>query len=244
MSNELLIFITIFSRFFGFFVLSPLFSKQGIPHWVGAILALSCSLLLFPPLSTQIHIVIENPSLLSLQIVQEIFLGYLIGFLFAIIFEAAALAGQIVGSLTGFSAVELLHPLYNTPYPLMAKFFSISIFTLFLSMDFHHLLLHILYGSFFTTPIATQSILESSSQIFQQAISYAFVPLTFLSMLIIFFAAIARFLPNLQIFWIGFPLQIIIGLLSIALAFKFFSSILQDNIYTMLTSLRKIFFSL
>lgn len=224
--------LLLFARFAGFFLFSPLFSDKGIPKSIRLGLAFVCSLILAPPLSARHPFTFENPSLLALQMLQEGAIGYLMGFLFSLLFEAAAFAGQLVGTTMGFSATELLDPAATSSHPLMARLFSLVACALFFALDLHHPLLRLLYGSFeaipplrypFTYETAFAAI-QGTSLLFQQALTFATFPLTLLLALIALFAILSRFLP---IFWIGFPLQLLVGLLAIAAGMSLFSPLLE-----------------
>lgn len=245
MSNELSLFFVLFARLFGFFLISPLFPKGGIPVWVRFSLTLSCSLVLLPPLSTQLTLVIENPALYGLELLKETAIGYLLGFLFSLLFESVAFAGQVLGTLTGFSATELLDPLANAKIPLLSQLFVLTLFALFLALDLHHALLRLLFDSYLTIPSSMPyGIIEATTRLFHHALAYAFFPLSLLLIVILCFAIIARFFPSLQIFWTGFPLQLLIGIGGIAFAISFFGHILQGAFYELWSIAKKILFSL
>ena len=236
MSNNLTLFILLASRFCGFFLLSPLFSGRAIPKNIRCGLSLACTLLLAPPLLSQHTPILEEPLLLSLQVIKELAIGYLLGFIFSLIFEAAAFAGQVVGTLMGLSATELLDPLSSQQHPLMARLFSLFLFTLFVSLDLHHPLLRLLYESFQTLPVNSypfsfetiRGVIEASGLLFHQALSFAIFPLTVLLSLIALFALISRFFP---VFWIGFPLQVFIGLIAVSTGIAFFAPLLENAFY-------------
>lgn len=245
MSNELLLFFSLFARNAGFFVLSPLFARHAIPVWVRFGLALCCSLLLLPPLSAHLSLTPEHPILFATRMLQEVAVGYLLGFLFSLLFEAAAFAGQIVGTLTGFSATELLDPLSNNEHPLISRLFALTLFALFFALDLHHVLLRLLFESYTTLPPnAALATVEAAGKLFTQALSYALFPMALLFLVILCFAIIARFFPALQIFWTGFPIQLLIGFGAIAFAVGFFSQVLQGAFNEFLSIARKVLFPL
>ena len=153
MSNELTLFLLLIARFSGFFLLSPLFSGRAIPSNIRLGLAIACSLLIAPPLWNQHIFTIEAPAFLAMHIVKELAIGYLLGFVFALLFEAAAFAGQVVGTLMGFSATELLDPLSSSQHPLMARFFSLVLpFSPFFSHS-----ISITHSYVYSTIVLTQS---------------------------------------------------------------------------------------
>ncbi|MCC5833026.1 MAG: flagellar biosynthetic protein FliR [Chlamydiales bacterium] len=249
MSNELILFFALFARNAGFFLLSPLFTKRNIPVWVRLGVAFSCSLILLPPLTSELILKSEDPLLFATRMIQEIAVGYLLGFLFSLLFEAAAFAGQVVGTLTGFSATELLDPFYNSEHPLISRLFTLILFALFFALDLHHICLRLLYESYKAFPpnAALENIfgiIEAFGRLFTYALSYAFFPMVMLLPLILCFAILARFLPFLQMFWTGFPLQLLIGFGAIALAAGFFGQILQGAFNEFLSIARKVLFPL
>ncbi|MCH9610564.1 MAG: Flagellar biosynthetic protein FliR [Chlamydiales bacterium] len=235
--------LLIFARLLGFFLLSPLFAKRNIPSSVRFGLAAVCSLLLAPPLTLKLQFDIDSP-LFWITFGKELILGYALGFLFSLLFEAAALTGQIIGTMGGFSITELFGAgMHNS---IFAKFFSLTLFTLFLATDLHHILLRFLYESFDTIAILPNGLhlATSSSAIFWNAFSYAFVPFLALSLLLVCFAIIARSVPDLQIFWVGFPLQLLIAILTITIALSSFGEILQKAFFEFLTLAKRLFFPL
>lgn len=190
-------------------------------------------------------ITVENPIFFTTQIIQEVAVGYLLGFLFSLLFEAAAFAGQLVGTMTGFSATELLDPSSNSSQPLISRLFVLTLFALFLALDLHHALLRLLYESYTTIPPnLTLGIVEASGRLFTHALSYALFPVTVLFIVILCFAILARFFPALQIFWTGFPIQLLIGMGAIAFAIGFFGQILQGAFNEFWSLAKNLFFPL
>jgi flagellar biosynthesis protein FliR len=228
--------ILLFARLSGFFLLSPLFSDKAIPKTIRLGFAAACSLLIAPPLWGQLHFTIEHPLLFSIQLLKEIAIGFLIGFLFSLLIEAAAFAGQLVGTLMGFSATELFDPLSSTSHPLLSRFFSLFVFTLFLTLDLHHLLLRLLYESFEALPLNIPlfthttifAIIDASQLLFHFALEFAIFPLIALLLLLAIFALLSRFFP---IFWIGFPFQLYIGLIALGASAVFIPPLLEHTFF-------------
>jgi len=249
MSNEFSLFFLLFARISGFFLISPLFSHKVVPVTVRLGLALVSSLLLTPPLSFQFNFTIDLPLLFALQIGKEIAIGYLLGFLFSLIIEAGAFAGQLVGTLMGFSATELLDPLATEQHPLLARTFSIILLTLFLALDLHHPLLRLLFESFELLPVGdfpfnhqiVIRIVEATTRMFHIALEFAAFPLLMLLSLVAVFALLSRFFP---IFWVGFPIQLLVGLTALALSIGYFAPILERAFYQFWELGRNLFFQL
>ncbi len=240
-----MIFLAMLARISGFFLISPFFSQKQIPIYVRFGLTLVCSFLLAPMMTTLPKI----ESLPVLIMVKEVIIGYLLGFLFSLIFEAAAMAGQVIGTMSGFSATELVDPGADSK-PLFGKLFTLCLFLLFLASDFHHLLLRFLFESFTWVPVGPISktmllgMAQAASHLFQMTLSFAIIPMVLLGVVITCFAILTRFLPELPIFWIGFPFQMIIGIFALALALTFFNDILKNGFFELMSLTKRFLFSL
>ncbi len=242
-SNIWPFFLLIFSRLSGLFVFSPLFSEKGVSFLVRLSLSLACSLSLTPFLMGTFSYSFEKPLYFALDLLKEGMLGFVIGWIFALLFESAAFAGQFLGVLMGLSATEILDPNSNASSPLLGRFFALFTLTLFLILDLHHPLLRLLYESYHSFPLKyplTQTTafgcIEISNLLFQNALGFAFIPLTMLFSLILIFALLSRFMP---IFWIGFPLQLIVGLSSLGLSVKYFAPMLEHSFYQSINLVKK-----
>lgn len=240
------LFFLLFSRCLGFFLFSPLFAQRGLSALIRLGLACTFTLLLAPPLLTHTETIFHEPLIFSLDIFKELFIGFLIGFLISLLFEAAAFAGQWIGTLMGFSATEILDPRSNSSHPLMATFFSLSLFTLFIALDLHHTLLRFLYGTFQQIPLQhlkfnqqlIETLIVASGMVFKYALNFSLLPLLFLLPLLALFAFISRFFP---LFWIGYPIQQLVGLSVLIVSITYFSPILEQFFYDILCLITRIF---
>ena len=234
-----------FARLCGFFLFSPLFMRKNRSIGIRLGLAILSTVILTPLLSHTSPTLPTLPTpLFWMTALKELSMGYLLGFLFSLLFEAAALAGQIIGNMAGFSTADLLSN--ASTEGLLARCFPLTLFALFFAYDLHHPLLRLLFESFGLFPILPNGLYlaEASSQLFSQALIYAFFPFLALSLLLLTFVVMARALPELQIFWIGFPLQITTGLLSVAIGVTFFGGSLQKAFFEFLTLVKRLFFAL
>lgn len=229
MHSELI--LCLFARLLGFFFVSPLFTTRSVPLITRALFAATLTLLFAPLLITNAPQLPQTP--LALLLIGEVAIGYFLGFLFALILEAATLAGEVVGTLGGFSAVELLDPVSLTGMPIFGKVFGLIVLVLIVATDLHHALLRTLYESFFLIPAGAFSfpktvlwtLIEGGSGLFVMALSYAFAPFVVLSLFLLLLALISRALPTLPIFWLSFPMQLLLGLLATAASFAAFPEI-------------------
>jgi flagellar biosynthetic protein FliR len=224
--------ILLLARFCGFFLFSPLFFK--IIPIIRLGLAIGCSLVMVPLLFQQKEVPIQQPILLGFIVFKELLTGYLVGFLVSLIVEGAAFTGQLIGVLMGLSATELLDPLVNSTHPLLSRFFSLAAFTLFFALDLHHQLIQLLYQTLKTIPLSEsmlsletiKGVILAGSSLLYLILDFAFFPLVLLLSLLFIFALISRFFP---IFWVGFPVQLLIGFLAIHASAHLFAPFIKNS---------------
>jgi len=244
MSEHWPAFFLLFARLSGFFLLSPFFSTQALPKMIRLGVALAVSLLLAPPFFVKFQWQLNYDLLWLIDVLKELLIGYLVGFIFSLFVEAAAFTGQWIGTLMGFSATELLEPLSTTSHPLLSRFFTLIVFTLFFALDLHHPLLKLLFESYDTFPLKSPifnqntllGALESAPLLFQKALQFALFPLLILLSLMAVFALLARFLP---IFWIGFPLQLLVGFLAIGVSVGWLAPTIEKSFFQLLDIVKK-----
>ncbi len=245
------VLLILFARVLGFFLLSPLLSLIPFPPLArfGLTVAVTC---LLAPLFAEVQSFSLSSGLFLLTLLKEFFLGYLLGLILSLLLESAALAGQLIGTLSGFSATELLNPSATVSHPLWSKLFTLFVASLLFTLDLHHEILKILFNSFSIFPMQSpllqekviQTITETFTYFFHAAFQFAALPLLFLSLLLIIFALAAKMLPEFPIFWLGFPFQIIVGIGTLAIAITFFSDTLQNTFFHLRHLIERIFFDL
>jgi len=128
-------------------------------------------------------------------------------------------AGQAIAGSMGLSMANMIDPnLGNVPS--LSQFFLIIGTLLFLSLGGHLIMISVLYSSFDLIPIAKGgfsiemilALLIWSSQIFSGAVVIAFPILIGLLLVNSLLGLVSRAAPSLNVFAIGFPALIPLGL--------------------------------
>jgi|GEM_PF-2446532 len=251
MFDKFFLIILLFTRSGAIFLFSPLFFKKSISWPIRLLLTLLFTITILPLVSN-----FEALSALSTfekgaLVFKEFLIGYLLGTLFAFILEGAAFAGQMVAVLAGFSATELMSPNENHN-PILSKAFVIFIATLILALDLHHIFVFFLYDTFsimaadgFT--ISQNSYLEtvqSGSYFFRHGLDYAFIPLVMLLALLTLFIVFSKFNMQIPIFWIGFPIQLLVGMFALTIFFPLSGALLQTIVSEIYHLAKKVVFSI
>ena len=168
----------------------------------------------------------------------EVVIGLAIGFSLQFAYSAALLGGEVISNAMGLGFAALANPLGGQPSPAISQLLSILAIFLFLGFDGHLLFIHSIastYASFppGVTPLPRsffESLLQFSGQMFSSGLSIAFPLAAALIILQLVMAVISRSAPTLNLFAVGLPATLLVGLVLLALS----APTIADIIYQVL----------
>lgn len=248
-SQDTIFLIYILMRVIGLFGISPLLSNAGIPMRIKAFLTVIITLLisftLYPDYrgANARYLLAEltegSQSLLIPVIItclKELLMGYLIGFCFTILFESLLFAGQVTGFMVGFSMARLIDPVSGTSQAVLSQLFVIISSLIILCTDLHHVFFQTLSHSFRYAPLGTVDInhkiytdfTQGTGRIFVYGIRFSVIPYVVLFLIIVGLGFLAKVMPELNVFMLGFALKILIGFYTLIIAIGFFPPLIQQ----------------
>lgn len=238
------LFILVLVRMSGIFVVAPIFAAKNFPTYMKIGFAGITSLLIVSTIPNAAASFYNNSLLMySVVVFKEFIVGLLIGFIAYMIFNAIYMAGEIIDMQMGFGVVNIMDPISNVQVPLTGNFYYILSLLIFLMADGHHLLISALFKSYETLPIGKAQFSTELLTTMIRLISDIFVigfkiaaPIV-LAMLItdIGLGILTKTMPQLNVFVVGMPLKIFIGLLIMMLTIPAFISImdvLKQGVYS------------
>ncbi|NMA94756.1 MAG: flagellar type III secretion system protein FliR [Clostridiales bacterium] len=242
------IFILIFFRVMGLFIISPIFSRQNIPTYWKILFSVFLSYILFSLQAYNTPLYIHNVVGLMFLIIKELFLGFIFGYITTVVFSAILLSGQLIDSQIGFGMVNILDPHNNIQVPLLGNFNNIIALLLFLIIDGHHQIVNLLVISFDMIPIGQVELTADIFHVLVIIFKKAFELAVTLSLPIIGAALITegvlglmtRSIPQINIFAIGIPLKIFIGLFTLFIFIPALISTLGHSFMDMLDDMKNI----
>ncbi|MCX7885533.1 MAG: flagellar biosynthesis protein FlhB [Caloramator sp.] len=211
-------------RIMAMLILSPIFSLKQIPSAVKVGLSLIISMLISPSLA---KIQSSLPYTLTELIVAvgfEILIGASIGYVATLIFNSIRVAAQFMDFTIGFSMAQYYDPSTAGNSTPLERFFNWLAIMIFLTFNFHHVILSAIIKSFQVIPVNIISInfnyffaiLSVFSKSFLIAIQLA-APIVIVIFITDFtLGLISRSVPQLNIFMLSLPIKILVGLLAIA----------------------------
>jgi flagellar biosynthetic protein FliR len=233
-------FIFIFLRMSAMIVMIPIFGDRTVPARVKAGLALLISMLIFPFVRTQVPLV-ERLDFLPLVtgMTGEILIGLTIGFTARFVFAGVQFAGELVGLQMGFSIANIIDPITSAQVSIIAEFQYLFAMLIFLMVDAHHIFLSAMVESYrIIHPLAFHfsgalmgAILDYSRDVFIVAVKVSAPIIAALIFTSVGLGIVARTVPQINIFIVGFPLQIAVGLIFLGLTMPVFLKVLEGYFF-------------
>jgi flagellar biosynthetic protein FliR len=208
-----------FFRVSSMFISIPVFSGNSIPPQVKVLVGLLITLAILPGLPPQPVIAVFSFEGWMVTL-QQIAIGISAAFILQMVFSIMMFAGQTIAYSMGLGFANMVDPTTGVQVPVIAQLFVISSSLLFLTVDGHLLMIEMLAQSFHSLPVAKLGIDKAdlwrivawSSQIFADGVLLSLPIMATLLFVNISFGVAAKAAPQLQIFGVGFPITIILGM--------------------------------
>ncbi len=236
LQNVTFFFLTL-ARIISFLAVSPFFGNRTFLITARISLALLLTILLFPMVVDVAPLHQTTGSFIELFLIaaKEVLAGLILGFAAQFIFWAVRMAGQIISFLIGFSIVNSFNPDVMEQMPIIAQLKWLLAMVLFLVMDGHFLLLEGLAKSFQWIPLLQVNFSGSlvdyfvrlTGEVFVIAIQISAPILVTIFMTNVSLAMLARMVPQMNVFILGFPLTISLGILTLMITLPAFLVVWQ-----------------
>jgi flagellar biosynthetic protein FliR len=188
---------------------------------------------------------IDNAGMFLAAMVMEIVVGFTIGFVAYVVFAAIQLAGQLMDMQMGFGIVNVVDPLSGTQIPLMGNLTQTLALLMYLVIDGHHYLLQALIQSYQIVPVMGLNLggsffdllMTIAAQMFVIAVKIAAPIIIAVLVADIAMGFVARTVPQMNVFIVGLPLRILVGLITLMLmmpVYLWVFSILFSRFFTYL----------
>ena len=236
---ELERFLFVFFRVGALILFVPVLGSRQIPSSMKIGFILFLSIVIFPLVQDRPMPEPQGIFELSTFLISDVTIGLGIAFIARLIFTAVQIAGTVVDFQMGFGVVNVLDPQTDTQVSVTAQFHNIIAVLIFLVIDAHHFIIQAIVESFFIinpaeinfASITPGYMLYLFSATFTTAVKIAAPIMAILFFLSVGLGLVARTVPQMNVFIVGFPLQIGVGLLMVGLSISFFNMLVQQQVY-------------
>lgn len=208
------------------FVAAPVFGNVSVPLQVRVVLAGAIGVLVLG-----MHDITPPPQVFAvatfLSIAAEALVGLALGFILQIAFAAPLIAGELIGGSMGIGFANMIDPNSGRSSPAIGQFLSILLTLLFLSIDGHLVLVDTVARSYTALPPGAAWMAPDQLRDIALFGGYAFftglllaLPVGFLLLCLnLVVGMISRSAPALNLFSIGLPASLAVGVIAMAAAF-------------------------
>jgi len=211
-----------FFRIAGLLMTAPVIGTRTVPVRIRISIAVLITVVIFPVLP-EIRAIDPTSAEGVLISVQQVMIGISMGLCMRVVFVALELAGQAIGQLMGLMLASMVDPANGNQVPIIGQFYLLLATLLFLAVDGHLMMIHVLAESFNSMPIGSASMSANSAwevliwtgSILKTAVVIALPAIVSLLIVNLSFGVMTRSAPQLNIFAVGFPIMIILGVLII-----------------------------
>ena len=223
---DILIYALVFARVGAMVMTLPALGEAMIPPRVRLMLALALVILLAPIVGDTYPVgATQKPIVLVGLIGLETVTGLAIGMLLRMVMTAVGTAGNIIAMQSGLAFAQTFDPSQQTQSALVSTFLSLLALVLIFAADLHHLLIAGIKQSFVLFPPGkllptgdfAKLAVETVSEAFTLGLQMASPFLVFGLILYGASGVVAKLMPQVQIFFLAMPLNILAGFILLAL---------------------------
>ena len=215
------VFLLVFSRLGAMLMMMPAIGENGIPARVRLIMALLLTLIIMPLVAGSYGKLPDTVVGTATLIVFEIAVGIFIGMAARLIMSALHVAGNIIAMQMSLAFAQNVDPTQGHQGALVATFLNLLAVALIFAADLDHLLIAAMRDSYDLFKPGQYLPVGDFSKMAVETFSHAFrlglqLSAPFLVFGLVFYmgiGVISRLMPQIQIFFIAMPANIMLGLL-------------------------------
>jgi flagellar biosynthetic protein FliR len=217
-------FMLAFARIGAMVMLMPGLGEANIPVRIKLSIALLLTLIMLPLHRQAYHVDMQSLTALLVVMLQEIFIGIVLGATARVTLSALQVAGSVIAQQMGLGFVTSVDPTQGQQGLLIGNFLTMLGITLLFATDSHHLVIAALNDSYAifapgetmasgdVAALATRAFTASFKIGLQLSAPFLVFGLVFNTGL----GVLARLMPQMQVYFVGAPLSILAGFLIFA----------------------------
>jgi flagellar biosynthesis protein FliR len=223
-----------FARMLSFLIVVPFFGGAAVPARVKVATATAFVVILYPALASELPRdggpLPFGPMGFMALLAKEAFVGYTLGFVASLVFEAVQVAGRVIDFQRGSTIAELFAPQLQARVSELGQFKLQFAIVLFLAAGAHHFFIGSLLRSFEVVPAfgfpeiragwtpAAEFMTRVTGGVLSVGVQLAAPVMIALLLTDLFFGIVNRVAPQINVFFLSLPVKMFIGLAVVLLA--------------------------
>lgn len=218
-------FMLVFARIGAMMMLMPGFGESNIPVRIKLSIALLLTLIILPLHRSAYQVDMTSLAPLLVLMLHEIVIGVVLGATARVTLSALQVAGSVIAQQLGLGFVTAIDPTQGQQGLLIGNFLTILGMTLLFATDSHHLVIAALNesyrifapGQIFPTGDVAALATKAFATAFKIGLQLSAPFLVFGLVFNLGLGVLARLMPQMQVYFVGVPLSILVGFLILAL---------------------------
>jgi flagellar biosynthetic protein FliR len=214
-------FLLTFARVGTMVMMMPGIGEMNMPARVRLTIALMLTAILLPAHQAAYTINLSALGPVILMLFQEIVIGAVLGLTARLAISGLQVAGSVIAQQLGLGFVTAVDPTQNQQGLLVGNFLAVLGIALIFATDMHHLVIAALNDSYYIFAPGEVPIVGDIARHITQVVAGSFkigiqLSAPFLVFGLLFnlgLGVLSRLMPQMQVFFIGLPLSILLGLL-------------------------------
>lgn len=226
--------VLVFVRISALLMLTPLLATARVPINVRTLLLLALAITIVSSLQITPASLPENGGEFALAAVHEFVVGVLMAFGLFAAFAAFQFGGRILDFQMGFGVANLIDPATNTQSPLVGTILGLIALAVFFLLDGHHMVVRGIVYSLEQVPLGQGlntldlgTLTLQFGRMFVYGLMLVAPAVIALLLLDVGLAISARTMPQVNIFIVGLPLKIFVGLTVLTVSIQYISPLLN-----------------
>jgi flagellar biosynthetic protein FliR len=236
-------FFLVLARVSPLFVLAPLFSSQLLPARVRGIVAVALAIGLAPIVARGARLDLD-PIGLGELIAKELVVGLAFAFVLGALFAAISVAGTFIDTLIGFSYGAIIDPVTGTQSAVVSQLYGLVGVLIFIAIGGDAWVIQGLAKTYELVPVdqfpslgtMLGGVTSAFAGIFSAAIQVAGPIVLALILTDAAFGLVSRVVPQLNVFAVGFPAKVVVGLVLMGVTLPFAAGWLADELEASVSS--------
>jgi flagellar biosynthesis protein FliR len=218
-------FMLTFARVGAMVMLMPGVGELNVPSRVRLTIALALTAILLPAHQKAYAVDLKTFGPVLVLLFQELVVGAVLGLTARLAVSALQITGSVVAQQMGLGFVTAVDPTQNQQGLLVGNFLTLLGVALVFATDLHHLVIAAMNDSYTIFQPGELPLMGDAAQHVTRIIATAFrigiqlsAPFLVFGLLFNFgLGVLSRLMPQMQVFFIGLPLSIMLGLLLLLL---------------------------
>ncbi|MCE5271628.1 flagellar type III secretion system protein FliR [bacterium] len=229
--RQIEIYSIIFFRVSGVIFMLPFFGSENVPRLVRIGLALVITMVLVPTIDIARVTFPDALVPYVVMVARELLVGFVFGYIATLLFTGIQFAGDLLGFQMGLRIGNIIDPMSEEQISVIGSMQNLLAILIYLSLFWDHFLFKAMAASFQVIPLGgvvlnprlPSELIRMSGEVFVIALKMGAPVLVAMLLADVALGFIARTAPQINVFIIGFPVKVGLGLILLGISLPFFA---------------------